>query len=117
MIQRHRDGSMSKNAEQCFLEGIKAVNLLAQQLPAGYEQDLAVRMSEHGKILYKIGNRTAAQQAFAQAKKLSPAVHTEESWLYRTLTNTLGQLTAEKLSKTYRQLLPQSLRRRLHISH
>lgn len=116
MIQRHRDGSMSKNAEQCYLEGVKAVKLLSQQLPGGYEQDLAVRMSEHGKILYKIGNHKAALDAFNTAKKLSPTVHVAENWMYRLLTKSLGQMTAEKVTKTYRQLLPRTLRSRLRTS-
>lgn len=106
MIQRCRDNSVSKNEEQGFLEGMKALQMLEFSMPPIYKHDIAVRASSNGKVLYKLGNHTAAKQAFDYARQLSPQVHQHEKLFYRLISTYFSQQHAEEVSGFYRQLFP-----------
>lgn len=113
MIQRFRKDGLSKNGEQCYLEGMKAIRLLVKYLPKEYHQSLAVRSALNGKIFYEIKNIHAAEDAFMLANQLSPDYINEDPLLYRKLTKLFGQMSAEKISEVYRDLLPRRLRAKM----
>src|SRR5262249_42260422 len=110
---RVRPEGRSRNHAQTWRSYVKAVGVLASELPDEYRPDLADAAARAGSTLFKLGCRQEAVQAFKLATQLGPPRFTTQRAMYRGLVRLFGYEVAERLSLGYRALLPARLRAHL----
>jgi GT2 family glycosyltransferase len=112
IIQRLRKLSYStRNWLNAWISLTESIRMLSRELPQKYRQDLAERATVAGSILFKLGARTKAKEAFRLAKELGPPVFSGQRRLYRVLARTFGQEVAEEVGVIYRKIFPKKVRR------
>jgi hypothetical protein len=112
IIQRLRSGSHSADLEACWTSAVRAVELLADTLPAQYRIDAADAAARLGSELYAIRSPSHAREAFRLARRLGPARFLHRPRGYRLVAQLLGPSAAEWVGATYRRIIPERLRRR-----
>jgi glycosyltransferase involved in cell wall biosynthesis len=115
IIQRLRDNSHSSmNLVSCYSSALKAVELLEEELPFKYQDDLAKAASRCGTKLFLFGERKSAKKAFALSKRLGKTDFQGRGPIYGLLAITIGQYAAELIAAYYRRCFPVFLRQLLN---
>jgi hypothetical protein len=109
-LQRLRANSRSQNGAEVCGSALQAVELIAQQVPKTYHQNLADVAANTGIQLLRLGAKPKAREAFRFAKCLGTPTFDKFWGFYRGVALTLGPQAAEWMSACYRRLLPSSLR-------
>ena len=116
IIQRLRSGSHSADLESCWTSAVRAIELLADGLPSKYRTDAADAAARVGSELYAIRSRSHARGAFRLARRLGPARFLHRPRGYRVIARLFGPGAAEWIAATYRRIVPERLRRRVHAA-
>lgn len=105
VIQRLRPNSNSHSAGLlvCHQSGLKALNLLADELIKAYKPDLAESYSRIGYSLYVLGDINNARVAFKKAKELGLKKFPGRSKYFVILARIFGQELAEQISLMIQQ--------------
>jgi hypothetical protein len=111
IIQRLRSGSHSADMESCWASAVRAIELLADTLPASYRRDAADAAARVGSELYAIRSRSKARAAFRLAHDLGPARFRHRPCGYRLVARLLGPVVAEWVATAYRRIMPERVRR------
>ena len=112
-IQVRSESRSQKQIEtlSCVLQ---AILLLEREVPQEYRQALAEKAAWAGSRLFQLQEKQMAREAFSLAETLGPATHSQQNKSYRWIAHHWGQEAAEWVAWTYRQVLPQTLRRKLN---
>jgi glycosyltransferase involved in cell wall biosynthesis len=111
IIQRLRENSHSQNTKLCYTSAIKSITLLSEELSTEYHNDLAEASARIGSVLYKMGAKSEAKEAFILANQLGQPYFLFQGKIYRMIARRLGQNYAEISSSIYRKILPKYLRK------
>jgi hypothetical protein len=107
---RIRPSSRSQNHLEVWTSAFMAVQWLARELPSCYQADLAEAAARIGSMLFKLGARAQARQAFQLAIRLGPPTYSQQRRLYQILARLFGPEAAEDVSTLYRNAIPQRMR-------
>jgi len=92
---------------------LRAVEALSTEVPSRYRCNLSDSAARAGSKLFKLGARDEARRAFRLARRLGPPRFTSQRPVYRLLARTVGFEMAERVSGTYRSVVPERLRARV----
>ena len=114
VVQRLLPGTASRDSENApktepLVGRIAALERLAQELPPRYRPDLGENAFLRGVLLYRLGYKDEAGEAFLLARKLG-ARYEGRHPLYRRIAAIVGPARTEGMARVYRRLLPASLR-------
>lgn len=109
---RVRPEGRSQHCGEVWASALDAIRFLSGELPAKYRPDLAEAAARAGSMLYRVGIKARARDAFALARTLGPARFSREVKPYRVLAQVLGPEAAENVGRLYRKL-PEPLRERI----
>lgn len=101
LVQRMRVSGRSQDQIEVWSSALEAIEGLSKEIPKKYHQDLAEKAAQAGSILFRLGDRINARQAFTLARRLGPPSFRHRQFLYRIAAKTLGQEAAERLSSLY----------------
>lgn len=107
---RVRADSRSQNQREVWSSTLKALHLWAQELPSFYSQDIAETAARVGSILFQLGERDKAREAFALAQHLGPPRLPSHHRWYRMAVSLFGLENTEMIGRFYRSLLPSPIR-------
>ncbi|MBV8713462.1 MAG: glycosyltransferase family 2 protein [Chloroflexi bacterium] len=107
---RVRAASRSQQHVEALANYVRAVGLLAKELPIEYIGDLADSAARAGSRLHALGAKTEASEAFKLAQRLGPPRFTTQRRAYRVIASTIGFQNAENIAGLYRRLLPSRVR-------
>lgn len=113
-IRLRASGRSRKHPAEVYVSAVKAVELLARELPAEFHSDLADAAARFGRRIYELGMKGAARRAFRLARELGPPTFAGEGRLYRLVASLLRQEGAEWLGRQYRRAVPAALRQLAH---
>ena len=113
IIQRLRSESHSKDKQLCFISAINSIQLLSQELPEKYKDELAESSARIGSILYNMNARFEAEYSFELARSLGEPKFLYHRGFYPLIAKIFGPTNAEIIGGWYRKLLPCFLRTRL----
>ena len=109
LVTRLRVGR-SKNQAEVWGCALETISSAAQELPRQYRPDLAERAAGVGSILFQLGLRVKARQAFRLADELGPPTLKSRGPLYRRIARHLGPEWAEWAGWAWRRLVPSRVR-------
>jgi len=113
ILQRVRPSGRSQNQVEVWSSAIKAIRMLSEELPPKYLRDLADAAAKAGSILFRIGARKSAREAFRLAYALGRPPFSHARRLYRGVAKIVGVEMAEYASTFYRRFVPLKIRRYL----
>lgn len=108
---RIRPTSRSSNQEEVWSHALKAIEFLVNEVSPQYHPDLANAAIRAGAILFRIGAREKAREAFRTAYRIGPPDFREMRRLYRWIAKAFGPEMTEWLSAVYRKMVPVEVRR------
>lgn len=108
---RLRAESRSQNKKETIRDALEAVKLLAPEIPACFQQNLAQKASKLGSELFELGFRKKAREAFKLAKQLGTPTFNHKPAFYQKIATTWGQEIAEWVALFYRKTVPESFRK------
>lgn len=117
VIMHGRLESRSRNVTEVWSSAVRAIELLASEIPARYTPDLSNAAARAGSTLFQAGAVGEARRAFRLARRLGRPALLDRPALYRYVTRLAGQESAERASQVYRRLFPAAVRSLLHPSN
>jgi glycosyltransferase involved in cell wall biosynthesis len=110
---RIRPTSRSQHHLEVWASAVQAIARLATELPQQYKTDLAEAAARAGSILFRLGARSEARQAFSLAYEIGSPNFRHQREMYRILAKSFGPEVVELLGALYRKRIPERLRRYL----
>lgn len=101
---RLRKESRSQDRAETNTFALQALLLLEKDVPQEFKRDLAEKASEIGAVLFRLGEKEKAREAFEVAKHWGPAAYERENRVYRWIAGILGQEQAERIGFLYRSM-------------
>ena len=111
VYKTNRPGSQSGDRLEVWTEMLQALGLLSESISKRYSDSLAECANKIGSILFQLGHRPHAKEAFQLARRLGTARFSQDPLLYRSCARAFGPEVTETIAAYYRALLPNALRR------
>jgi glycosyltransferase involved in cell wall biosynthesis len=111
IVQRIRDKSHSQDKKLCYASAIKSIELLSEELPREYWNELAEASARIGSVLYQMGANSEAKASFILASKIGKPYFSFQGKIYGFIARILGQNYAEMSGLVYRKILSEKFRR------
>lgn len=92
---------------------LQAILFLQNELDPQFQIDLADKAAWVGSELFRFGDKESAREGFSLAEALGPARHFHQRASYRWIAKHYGQEAAERVSLTYRKLVPEKFRQKV----
>ena len=95
VIQRLRRGSHSSNQVEVWDSAATAVELLSEELPARYHDELSETAARVGSRLFELSARSEARRAFRLARRLGRPTYAHRRGTYAVVARTVGPEAGE----------------------